>query len=69
MSLPCRRLWKIRAATRAFTADVVGREGVRLRALRAATADWRRSQQRKQTFSSATSRYDCGTYFIYDKDR
>ncbi len=37
-SLPWRRLWKLKGATRPATADVVGREGVGWRALRAATA-------------------------------
>src|SRR6266568_4272654 len=40
MSLAWRRLWKHMGARGAASTDVVGREGVGLRALRAATADW-----------------------------
>ncbi len=39
MSLAWRRLWKLKGAREAATTDVVGREDLGLRALRAATAD------------------------------
>ena len=76
MSLPWRRLWKLKGSTRRATADVVGREGVGWRALLTATADWGGSWLRPPRFSWArkhathatrATQAACTTYFIYDK--
>ncbi len=77
MSLPWRRLWKLKGATRTATADVVGREGVGLRALRAATGEWEGPWLRQPTIKSARNHATRATpathaaratYFISDKD-
>jgi len=79
MTLRCRRLWKRNGAERTATAEVVGRQGFGLRALRAATADCGRNARlvgglRSVSVASAdlqlaTDRHNFFTYFIYDKCR